>query len=464
MLLKLEGIMSVYNSEGVQVGNDDEKWDVYAQQAPHNDGVVYWAVDEEGTNVAKIQISSVYKWFSLLHHMEKDRSDRSIQCLRKEHENARLRAQSAVVMHEHRSLLPPSHCLALEQMKIIHLTESDRDGMHQDSAGTTGLACVHCLTTSGGFKYFPESMDALSLADEMIVNHVQSCPKCPLQIRQKLNTMQKASIYKEARSLRSTKTDSDKIHFFQQLWARLQSFERSSKMVSKSDNSESIAVRKDPPSAKKREFSEVDDDSTEHPSMADPKKRKESTPSVKASAFEVDNDLPEEEHLNRREFQSNEENPSRLYHHFSEVDDDSTEREDDRFHHVTETKRGEDPKRKATPSVKTRAFEMDNDLPEEEHMNRKELQGSLLVPAHDAIPKPMQLNEYPFLFDGAVWVCRHCQHLPPYCRGRNYIWPRNESPSQHFVDTHLRFCPGLCEQLGMQQVPNAFPMHWLCHE
>ena len=392
MLLKLEGIMSVYNSEGVQVGNDDEKWDVYAQQAPHNDGVVYWAVDEEGTNVAKIQISSVYKWFSLLHHMEKDRSDRSIQCLRKEQENARLRAQSAVVMHEHRSLLPPSHCLALEQMKIIHLTESDRDGMHQDSAGTTGLACVHCLTTSGGFKYFPESMDALSLADEMIVNHVQSCPKCPLEIRNKLNTMQKASVYKEARSLRSTMTDSDKIHFFQQLWARLQSFERSSKMVSKSDESESIAVRKDPPSAKKRAFSEVDDDSTENPSMADPKRNE------------------------------------------------------------------------STPFAKTRAFEMDNDLPEEEHMNRKELQGSLLVPAHDAIPKPMQLNEYPFLFDGAVWVCRHCQHLPPYCRGRNYIWPRNESPSQHFVDTHLRFCPGLCEQLGMQQVPNAFPMHWLCHE
>ena len=435
--------MSIYDSEGVQVGNDDEKWDIYAQKATHDDGVIiYWAVDEEGTNVAKIQISSVYKWFSLLHHMENDRSDRAVQCLRKEQEKARLVVQSAVVLPEHRSLLSPSHCLALEQMKII-LTESDRDEIHQDSSGSPGLACVHCLTTSGGFKYFPESMDALSLAGDMIVNHIQSCPVCPLQIRNKLNTMQKAVVYKEGRSLRSTKTDSDKIQYFQQLWTRLQSFESSSMMDNKSVNLS--AVRKDSPSTKKRVF--------------------------------------------------------------SEVDNNSTEQEDERPHSLESQKDGTcaDQRKESTPSVKARAFELDNDLPEEEHsMNRKELTGSLVVPAistvcmdptdaatvaheeyvaaiaatekrrkhterpraapQDSIPKPMQLNEFPFFFDGVVWVCRHCQHLPPYLRGRNYIWPRNESPFQQFVDTHLRFCPGLCKQLGMQHDPNAFPTHWLCHE
>ena len=54
------------------------------------------------------------------------------------------------------------------------------------------------------------------------------------------------------------------------------------------------------------------------------------------------------------------------------------------------------------------------------------------------------LNEFPFVFDGyAAWVCRHCQHVPPYYRGGNYVWQASQPPPNHFVDMHLRFCPGL---------------------
>ena len=54
------------------------------------------------------------------------------------------------------------------------------------------------------------------------------------------------------------------------------------------------------------------------------------------------------------------------------------------------------------------------------------------------------LTDYPFVFDGyAAWVCRHCQHIPPHYRGGNYFWLASQPPPNHFVDMHLRFCPGL---------------------
>lgn len=54
------------------------------------------------------------------------------------------------------------------------------------------------------------------------------------------------------------------------------------------------------------------------------------------------------------------------------------------------------------------------------------------------------LQEFPFFFDGyAAWVCRHCQHIPPYYRGGNYAWQNAAPPPNEFVDMHLRICPGL---------------------
>ena len=58
-------------------------------------------------------------------------------------------------------------------------------------------------------------------------------------------------------------------------------------------------------------------------------------------------------------------------------------------------------------------------------------------------PEDMTTN-YPFVFDGyAAWVCRHCQHIPPHYRGGNYFWLASQPPPNHFVDMHLRFCPGI---------------------
>ncbi|KAL3806618.1 hypothetical protein ACHAXA_004422, partial [Cyclostephanos tholiformis] len=57
---------------------------------------------------------------------------------------------------------------------------------------------------------------------------------------------------------------------------------------------------------------------------------------------------------------------------------------------------------------------------------------------------PAMLQEFPFFFDGyAAWVCRHCHHIPSYYRGGNYVWQSSQPPPNHFVDMHLRFCPGL---------------------
>ena len=64
--------------------------------------------------------------------------------------------------------------------------------------------------------------------------------------------------------------------------------------------------------------------------------------------------------------------------------------------------------------------------------------------ADQTIGDPGMLQEFPFFFDGyAAWVCRHCHHVPPYYRGGNYVWQSTQPPPNHFVDMHLRFCPGL---------------------
>ncbi|KAL7553142.1 hypothetical protein ACHAWF_017615 [Thalassiosira exigua] len=66
---------------------------------------------------------------------------------------------------------------------------------------------------------------------------------------------------------------------------------------------------------------------------------------------------------------------------------------------------------------------------------------------HGAQGPPPVLREFPFVFDGyAAWVCRHCQHVPPYYRGTNYVWQAPDPPPNRFVDLHLGFCPGLNPQ------------------
>ena len=65
-------------------------------------------------------------------------------------------------------------------------------------------------------------------------------------------------------------------------------------------------------------------------------------------------------------------------------------------------------------------------------------------PSNDQNSTIRMLQEFPYLFDGyAAWVCRHCQHVPPYYRGGNYVWQSLQPPPNQFVDMHLRFCPGL---------------------
>jgi hypothetical protein len=79
--------------------------------------------------------------------------------------------------------------------------------------------------------------------------------------------------------------------------------------------------------------------------------------------------------------------------------------------------------------------------------------------ADQTFGNPGMLQEFPFFFDGyAAWVCRHCQHVPPYYRGGNYVWQSSQPPSNQFVDMHLRFCPGL--NPGNLPPPTAFqPQH-----
>ena len=224
VLLELRGIVSVYN-QGQQVGDDNTIWDVYAQNAADgsdSSAINYYVVDTDGENVGQIKISSVYQWYSLLYHLDKDVMLRS-------HERRVVAAHS--MQNQNMTVILPSTCssasdlpqylaLTLQQMSACSLTDANQVGIYKDrSIGSPGLACKHC----NSFKFFPESQEALSTAaDEMIVSHIQTCMECPKQIRDKLNAFITAGKYKQARSLRSSNNVDVRSLYFGDLWMRLQ--------------------------------------------------------------------------------------------------------------------------------------------------------------------------------------------------------------------------------------------------
>lgn len=69
VMFQIDSIVSVYDEHyGTQLGDDNTSWDIYAQATNDEDGataVTYWAVDDEGTEVARLDVPTqggVYKW------------------------------------------------------------------------------------------------------------------------------------------------------------------------------------------------------------------------------------------------------------------------------------------------------------------------------------------------------------------------------------------------------------------
>lgn len=107
----------------------------------------------------------------------------------------------------------------MEQMETCQFAEEDRSGgrskIKDYPVGFGGMQCKHCRGMAGFGRYFPSSINALSLAnsDRNIYNHLKKCRKCPESIKRELQELQTQESVKNKRGSRK--------QFFSQIWTRI---------------------------------------------------------------------------------------------------------------------------------------------------------------------------------------------------------------------------------------------------
>jgi hypothetical protein len=131
-----------------------------------------------------------------------------------------------LVFPEDKPLISDYIYFALEQMAPCKLTEADKNHSQKTrEVNCLGLACKHCLglEKSGSGKYFPDSEAALlqTTTSRTIVDHVLNCSHCPMEIRERLETMKRESIGPDGKRVNKPKHGGRK-EFFHRLWRRIQ--------------------------------------------------------------------------------------------------------------------------------------------------------------------------------------------------------------------------------------------------
>lgn len=112
--------------------------------------------------------------------------------------------------------------LLISQMEACSFTEDDRSGSRSKvkdiAVGYPGIQCKHCHGKSGVGRYFPLSLETLTLAnsDRNIHNHLQKCRRCPEEVKESLEKLRldvQNDSYKIKRGARKA--------FFSRLWYKL---------------------------------------------------------------------------------------------------------------------------------------------------------------------------------------------------------------------------------------------------
>ena len=112
--------------------------------------------------------------------------------------------------------------LLMSQMEPCAFSEDDRTGSRSKikniNIGYPGIQCRHCCGRAGVGRYFPVSLQNLTLAnsDRNMHNHLKKCRRCPNNIKDKLINL-RTGIQQPGRKIKrgARKT------FFTQVWKRL---------------------------------------------------------------------------------------------------------------------------------------------------------------------------------------------------------------------------------------------------
>lgn len=112
--------------------------------------------------------------------------------------------------------------LLMSQMERCNFSEEDRTGSRSKikniKIGYPGLQCKHCHGNSGVGRYYPISLQNITLAnsDRNMHNHLDKCRRCPENIRQKLTKL-RTETQKPGRKIKR----GARKKFFAKVWHRL---------------------------------------------------------------------------------------------------------------------------------------------------------------------------------------------------------------------------------------------------
>jgi hypothetical protein len=114
--------------------------------------------------------------------------------------------------------------LLLSQMEACSFSEEDRSGSRSKvkdiAVGYPGIQCKHCHGKSGVGRYFPISLETLTLAnsDRNIHNHLQKCRRCPVEVKENLDKLRLDVQNNPCKIKRGARKA-----FFSKLWYKLHS-------------------------------------------------------------------------------------------------------------------------------------------------------------------------------------------------------------------------------------------------
>jgi len=130
--------------------------------------------------------------------------------------------EKAIVEEGDKDVISEYLFVLMSQMESCTFSEEDRSGSRSKvkdiEVGFPGMQCKHCNGKAGVGRYFPFSIQALSLAnsDRNIHNHIKKCRRCPDTVKHDLERL-RVDAQKPAQKI---KRGSRKI-FFSTVWARL---------------------------------------------------------------------------------------------------------------------------------------------------------------------------------------------------------------------------------------------------
>jgi hypothetical protein len=128
-----------------------------------------------------------------------------------------------IVMNDDKPLVSEYIYFLMTQVEKVSLTASEQVGNRKSmELGMPGFGCTHCCASDrkGLCRFFPARRRTLPAKISDLADHLRRCTMCPMEVKEKLADFKKKNIDLEP-------TEERNKHFFDRVWARLHTIEKS---------------------------------------------------------------------------------------------------------------------------------------------------------------------------------------------------------------------------------------------